>query len=310
VFFIAANAGYGQCTTTPIKCGEEKFGNLSSNTCAFSNGGVYSRFSFSATAGQHVDIFLEASTFRPQLALYGPAGGQPVAYDDFPGTSISYVKYDVPTAGTYAIAAGGYGFGQVSGTFRLTMYCQNGCAPPVIVAPLTPRTIAAGESATLSIRADGTAPLHYTWRDLSDPTVSVGSDSSTFITGPLFSTKRYQVTVTNACGSVDSIAAEVKVACDPPVITSQPGSVASGSPGGASVSVAAIGTAPLSYEWFYGSPGDTSRLAGIGPTLSLQAITATTQIWARVTNSCGAANSTGLTITITPVHTRRRTAGH
>jgi hypothetical protein len=305
---------YAQCTTTPIKCGESKFGTLSSNTCTFTGGGgVYSSYNFTAIAGQHVDIFLESSTFRPQLALYGPNSSLPIAVDDSPGSTLSYISYLVSTAGTYRIAAGGYGFGQTSGTFSLSLYCQNGCVAPVIREQPTPRTIGPGESATLTVRADGTAPLHYAWRDIADPLTSIANDSATLNTGPLFSTKRYQVTVSNSCGgSTDSAPVEVKVTCDRPVITSQPSSITASAPlGSVSLSVSAIGSAPLSYEWFYGLPGDTSRLAGTGATLSLQSVSTTTLLWARVTNACGVATSASASITITATpRTRRRPVGH
>jgi len=78
--------------------------------------------------------------------------------------------------------------------------------PPSIAAQPQGQVICSGSTATLSVVATGTAPLHYQWYEGSsgDTSNPVGSDSSSFTTAALSSSASYWVRVTNSCGSVDS----------------------------------------------------------------------------------------------------------
>jgi hypothetical protein len=302
---------FAACTSTPIACGQTKTGTLSSNTCNFGgSGGVYSSYYFQGIAGESVDIFMDASTFRPQLALYGPAGGSPVAFDDFPGSTISYIHYVVPSSGVYTIAAAGYGAGQTSGSFELSLYCHSGCSAPVIVSQPSPAVVRPGDSVTLTVRADGTPPLHYSWHDLRNPGVTVGDDSPSINTGPVFSSTPFQATVSNACGSVDSNPAIVSV-CDPPRIITAPA-------GGVVVprsqwtfTVAVQGTTPLHYQWYEGVRGDTSKPAGSDTaSLTYSNLTTGRTVWVHVANDCGSIDSDAATVVVSSQPPRHRVAAH
>jgi hypothetical protein len=89
-------------------------------------------------------------------------------------------------------------------------------------------------------------------------------------------------------------------ACTPPSITVQPigGSINSGN--SAQLSVAATGTAPLSYQWFVGPSGDTSTPVNGGTTATIAVVPATTtSYWVRVTGACGPfANSNTVIIAV------------
>jgi Ig-like domain CHU_C associated len=89
--------------------------------------------------------------------------------------------------------------------------------PPVITNQPQSVTVAQGESATFSVVATGTAPLHYQWavQGLGGP---VGMDAPTFTTPPLEASAEVWVTVSNAAGSVTSAhaVATVTVPIDPP----------------------------------------------------------------------------------------------
>ncbi len=89
--------------------------------------------------------------------------------------------------------------------------------------------------------------------------------------------------------------------CAAPVIGVQPSSttVAVGSP--ATLTVTATGTGTLTYQWFVGASGNTANpIPGVtGPSLTVTPGT-TTSYWVRVANSCGAANSSTATVTVTP----------
>ncbi|MBP7864540.1 MAG: Ig-like domain repeat protein [Acidobacteria bacterium] len=81
-----------------------------------------------------------------------------------------------------------------------------------ITAMPLPRTIWAGQAATLSVLASGET-LHYQWyrgvaSDVSEP---VGGDANTFTTPALAETTPYWVQVTGGCGPADSVTAWVTV---------------------------------------------------------------------------------------------------
>jgi hypothetical protein len=90
-------------------------------------------------------------------------------------------------------------------------------------------------------------------------------------------------------------------ACTPPSITSQPFGTSINSGNSAQLSVAATGTAPLSYQWFIGSTGDTSTPVNGGTTSTIVVAPAiTTSYWVRVTGACApVANSNTATVAVT-----------
>jgi subtilase family protein/Ig-like domain-containing protein len=87
-----------------------------------------------------------------------------------------------------------------------------------------------------------------------------------------------------------------------PTITTQPlrQTIASGT--AATMSVAASGTAPVSYQWYLGTSGTTTNPIGraTGTSYTTPALTITTSYWVRVSNASGAADSTTAMITVTP----------
>jgi VCBS repeat-containing protein len=84
-----------------------------------------------------------------------------------------------------------------------------------------------------------------------------------------------------------------------PSITTQPQSQTIPYGGTATLTVAASGTAPLSYQWYEGASGTTSTPVGTNSSnFTTPALTATTQYWVRVSNSSGTADSTTATITV------------
>ncbi|MBS1819489.1 MAG: S8 family serine peptidase [Acidobacteria bacterium] len=87
--------------------------------------------------------------------------------------------------------------------------------PPAITSAPVSQTIAAGQSATLSVSASGTAPLAYQWYagpsgDTRTPIA--GATASTYTTPALTASASYWVRVSNTQGSADSATATVTVA--------------------------------------------------------------------------------------------------
>lgn len=88
--------------------------------------------------------------------------------------------------------------------------------------------------------------------------------------------------------------------CTAPSITGQPTSRTITSGQTTTLSVTATGTS-LTYQWYVGTSGSTaSPIAGATSPSVTVAPTTTTSYWVRVSNSCGAANSSTATVTVNP----------
>lgn len=97
--------------------------------------------------------------------------------------------------------------------------------------------------------------------------------------------------------------------CTMPAITKSPDSQTVPYDAKASLRVVANGTAPLSYQWYEGAKGDTSKPVGSnGSSFLSPGIVTPTSFWVRVTNACGSIDSKAATIT--PLRSRRRAVGH
>src|ERR1041385_6300825 len=87
--------------------------------------------------------------------------------------------------------------------------------------------------------------------------------------------------------------------CTAPQITTQPSGSTITSGNQATLTVAASGTTPLSFQWYTGNPPSTSSPVPSGTTASIEVSpTSTTNYWVRVTNSCGSADSNAATVTV------------
>jgi uncharacterized protein YkwD len=181
---------------------------------------------------------------------------------------------------------------------------------PTLTSQPASQTIAAGQQATLTVDADGTAPMSFTWyigRSGSTSSPAGGANAKTFTTPALQATTSYWVRVSNAAGSVDSGAATITVTAPPPAgtapsIATQPQHQTINSGQAATLSVAANGTAPLAYQWYQGSSGTTSSPVGgaTGASFATPALTATTTYWVRVSNGFGSSDSDAATVTVAP----------
>jgi hypothetical protein len=87
-----------------------------------------------------------------------------------------------------------------------------GCTAPTVTQP-PDETIGLGSSTTITVSAAGSPTLHYQWYHgaQGDTSVPVGSDSATLSTGPLTSTSRFWVKVTNDCGNARSETVSITV---------------------------------------------------------------------------------------------------
>ncbi len=176
-------------------------------------------------------------------------------------------------------------------------------APSITVQPAD-TSVAAGETATFTVTAAGTAPLTYQWNkggtaiagattaSYTTPAVVAGDDGSIF-----------EVVVANSAGTATSNAATLTVTAAPaptaPTITVQPANITVAAGATATFTVTAAGTAPLTYQWKKGATSIagattasyTTPATVIGDDGSLFSVV--------VSNSSGSATSSAATLTVT-----------
>jgi hypothetical protein len=121
-------------------------------------------------------------------------------------------------------------------------------APSITSQPAN-KTVTAGQTASFSVTATGTAPITYAWKR-NGATISGASSESytTPATAAADNNAKFTVTVTNSVSSVTSNAATLTVNV-PPSISAQPASRTVTAGQTATFAVVATGTGTLSYQW-------------------------------------------------------------
>ena len=120
---------------------------------------------------------------------------------------------------------------------------------PSITAQPANKTVTAGQTATFSVTATGTAPLTYQWKKNGTASAAPASASyTTPATAASDNNAKFTVTVTNSVSSATSNAATLTVNV-PPSITTQPANRTVNAGQTATFSVVATGTGTLTYQW-------------------------------------------------------------
>ncbi len=161
-----------------------------------------------------------------------------------------------------------------------------------------PSTVSActGQPATLTVAASGTGPLTYAWRKDGSPIAGATAASLSFASLSASDSGSYDCVVTGPCNSVTSSAVAINVGTAPSV-TTQPANVNLCEGQAASLSVAASGTAPLTFQWKRDGvevPGATSSTLSFSSLTSADAGSYTCV----VTNGCSSATSSAATVTV------------
>jgi hypothetical protein len=173
------------------------------------------------------------------------------------------------------------------------------CQAPMVSGTSGGGQVQSGQSTTVSVAANGTAPLSYQWYEGSSGTTTnliPGATSSSYQTPPITSTKTYWARVTNQCGSSDSATITVTVAvsqCTQPAITLQPAPQTNiGIGGTATLNFGYSGT-PGAIQWYEGLSGNTSKPVpgATSQSFTTPALSAPTSYWSRITNNCGSADT-------------------
>ncbi len=175
-------------------------------------------------------------------------------------------------------------------------------APQIVTQPAS-QSVNAGQTASFSVTASGTAPLRYQWN--KDGASVTGATSASYITPATTSADNgatFTVTVSNTAGSVLSAKAILTVAAAPQ-ISSQPANQSVTVGQSASFSVTATGAAPLQYQW------SRSGTLIVGATSAVYTTAATTTsdngatFSVVVTNAAGTVTSQTATLTVTAAAT-------
>ncbi|HXC32594.1 MAG TPA: choice-of-anchor D domain-containing protein [Verrucomicrobiae bacterium] len=242
------------------------------------------QFSFS---GPNLPVTLE-----PGQSLTGAVTFRPSAAQSYSG------ELKITRANRSAISISLSGTGTSSGQ-------SSGGTPPVAPAissqPASVK-IAAGQTATFNVAATGTAPLQFQWK--KNGTAISGASSSTYVTPPAAmsdNNDQFTAEVSNSGGNATSNPAVLTVTSTTvaPSIATQPASQSVIAGNTASFSVAATGTAPLSYQW---SKSGTPIPNATSSSYTTPAETTTdnnAKFTVAVSNSAGSATSNAATLSVT-----------
>jgi len=232
-------------------------------------------------------------TLGPGQSLRGSVAFRPSAAQSYTG-SLRFVRSG---GTTISVALSGTGTGITPST-----------PPPAAIAPaITAQPasvkIVTGQAATFNVAATGTAPMRYQW--MKNGAALSGATASTFTTGAettADNSAQFSVQVSNTAGSATSGAAILTVTSPvvAPSITSQPASQSIASGKTATFSVAATGTAPMTYQW---SKAGVAISGATSSSYTTPAMTATAQFTVTVSNGAGSATSNPATLTVTAAST-------
>ena len=182
-----------------------------------------------------------------------------------------------------------------------TLTVNAAAVAPAITTQPSGQTIVAGQTATFSVTASGTAPLSYQW--YKNGTAMNGAASSTYTTPAEANSDngaQFTVTVSNVAGHVTSTVATLTVnaAAVAPAIITQPSGQTIVAGQTATFSVTASGTTPLSYQW----NKNGTAISGAGSSSYTTPATTTADNGAQFTvvvgNSVGNVTSTAATLTV------------
>ncbi|MCX6855947.1 MAG: putative Ig domain-containing protein, partial [Verrucomicrobia bacterium] len=165
---------------------------------------------------------------------------------------------------------------------------ESTAVPAAITTSPAATSIVSGQSTTLTVTASGDGPLTYAWfRGASGTTTNpVGSNSDSFTTPVLTATTSYWVRVTNAANPTGANSATATVTLlQAAAITTGPSSTMVNYGQTTTLSVVASGDGALSYQWYEGAHGVTSKPVGTNASsFTTPLITATKSYWVKVSN--------------------------
>ena len=175
-------------------------------------------------------------------------------------------------------------------------------APAITTQPVN-QSVTAGQTATFSVVASGTAPLSYQWRK---NTANIGGATASSYTTPATTSAdngaKFDVVVSNTAGNITSAQATLTVNSAPvaPTISTQPANQTVNAGQTATFSVVASGTAPLTYQWQKNGVAITGATAASYTTPVTTTADSGELFRVVVSNSAGNVTSNSATLTVNP----------
>ncbi len=173
-------------------------------------------------------------------------------------------------------------------------------APTITTQPAN-QTVAAGQTASFTVVAGGTAPLSYQWQKNGANIAGATSASyTTPVTTTADSGSTFAAVVSNTAGTVTSAAATLTVsaAAVAPTITTAPANQTVTAGQTASFTVVAGGTAPLSYQWQKSGVNIAGAISASYTTPVTTTADSGSTFRAVVTNTAGTVTSAAATLTV------------
>ncbi len=172
------------------------------------------------------------------------------------------------------------------------------------IAPTSASTTASGGMGTVAVSASSpecqwSASSQAAWISVTSGSSGTGNGSVTYtVSANASSSSR---TGTLAIAGQTFTVSQSGTTCTQPSITGQPSSTVISSGSTAALHVQATGTGPLTYQWYQGSSGNTSRpvVGALASSYTTPSLTASASYWVRVSNACGSQNSATATVTVT-----------
>lgn len=250
--------------------------------------------SVSTTAGQSVSFSVVAVGTAPLTYQWRKDG---VAISGATSISLTLSNVQSSSAGDYSVVVSNSAGSAISGAATLTISAL-ATAPSISSQPQS-MSATAGQTASFTAVAAGTAPFTYQWKK-NGVTIS-GATTATLSLASIQTTDAadYTVVVTNSVGTVTSAAATLTVAAlaNAPTILTQPASLTVTAGQSASFSASAGGSGPFTYQW----RKDAAAIAGaISSTLSLTGVQSADagDYTLSVSNSVGSVTSAAATLTV------------
>ena len=176
-----------------------------------------------------------------------------------------------------------------------------GLAGPSVTTQPANQTVTAGQTATFSVAATGSAPISYQWQ--KNGAIISGASSSSYTTPVVTSSDngaQFSVVVTDSTSSATSGAATLTVtaAAVAPAISTQPVNQTVTAGQTATFSVAATGTSTLTYQWKKSGASISGATSSTYTTAATTTSDSGSQFTVVVTNSVGSATSNSATLTV------------
>lgn len=258
----------------------------------------------SVSANQGTKVTLTAKVLSNSTVLYQwykVVSGSDVKLVGKTATSLAFLSVQPADAGQYKLVATNKVGSSTSAVVDVDVKYK-----PIIRSPLvaSKQTVASGTPVSYTVVADGTAPMTYQWK--KNNVVMAGETAATLDLGAVDwfdGGAYYTVVVTNALGSTTSVALTLTVT-SAPIFSKQPlpvgetvKPIALGGTG--SVTVQAIGTATILYQWFKdGLPLAAPNYRAVSYAWAATKLTAEGTYFVRASNASGYTDSASFTVDV------------